>query len=178
MMIDDGTGTGRKAKVNLSNRLETDSSTTDSLEVLNEQGSVWSLPIDAVVPSGATKFFYLLNNGVNIVGVAAVRIATSVAGVYRFIKVTGTAGGGTAVTAVPNNLGSSTPPPAGGQKGTDITGLTEAACLLPMYCAANTFYEFSLPSRWYLTPNTAIAIQAPATATVNGSLLIFIEEES
>ena len=107
MMIEDGTGKGNKTKVNDDNQLETFSTCIDVLELLNENsGAVWVLPMDAVAPSGATKFLYLLNNGTSQIGVAAVRMQSTVAGIFRFTKVIGTAAGGTNLTAVSLNLGS------------------------------------------------------------------------
>ena len=178
MMIEDGTGKGNKTKVNDDNQLETFSTCIDVLESLNEtSGAVWVLPMDAVAPSGATKFLYLLNNGTSQIGVAAVRMQSTVAGIFRFTKVIGTAAGGTNLTAVPLNLGSTIVAPAGAQTGTSITGLTDAGLLLPLYLQANVMFSLDLPGRWYLAPNTALAIQAPGAATVNGIVLIYSEVE-
>lgn len=177
MLLEDGRGSGRKAGVTADNELLVEASVISRLEDLNVNfGEVWTIPIDAVAPSGATKFLYLLNNGSETLGVAAIRLAASVAGVYRITKVMGTAAGGTVVTSVPLNLSSTTPVPGGAQSGATITGLTDAGLLLSLVLVANTMLIVDLPERWYLPPNTAIAIQAPGAATVNGSLVVFQSE--
>ena len=115
MMIEDGTGTGRKAAVTSDNKLRTQAEVQDGLEVLNEEGLVWSIPMDALAPSGATKFFYITNTGSRDMGIALIRLVSSVAGVFRFTKVTGTAAGGAAIVAVPTKLDSAAPCPASTQ---------------------------------------------------------------
>jgi len=172
-MIEDGTGTGRKAKVTLDNLLATQAETRSSLETLNEEGNVWSIPMDAVAPSGATKFLYILNNGTTPLGVALIRISSSVAGLFRFLKVTGTAAGGTAVVPTPTNTASVVPLPGGVQVGANITGLTDAGLLANVYCAVNVVQVIELVARWYVGPNTAIAVQAPGAATVSGNVIIY-----
>ena len=172
-MIEDGTGTGRKARVGSDFKLATSSEVRASLEVLNEEGAVWSVPMDAIAPSGATKFLYILNNGTSPLGIALIRISSSAAGVFRFLKVTGTAAGGTAVTPTPCKTDSTVPLPGGVQSGASITGLTDAGLLTALYVPANTVLVIDLPERWYLGVNTAFAIQAPGAATVNGSVVIY-----
>ena len=177
MIIEDGTGTGAKAKVRPDNQLDVHATVISFLEHLNEEeGKVWSVPFDALAPSGATKFFYLSYTGTDRLGIARIRFASSVAGVFRFLKVTGTPTGGTVLVPVPANLGSPVLPTATILSGASITGLTDAGLLLPLYLQANVTYDLELPARWYLMPNTSLAIQAPGAATVNGNMIIFEED--
>jgi hypothetical protein len=173
MIIEDGTGSGKKARVRASNQLEVFATNVDYLAKLNRDGGVWSLPIDAIAPSGATKFIYILNIDSSNLGLATLRLHTTVAGVYRFTKVTGTPSGGTAIVPTPLNLGSTLPAPVGCESGASITGLSDAGLIMPLYMQANVLTELDFLTRWVLTPNTAIAITAPAAAVVSGMIIIF-----
>jgi hypothetical protein len=176
MIIEDGTGSGSKLKINSNNRIEALAVSVSYLEDLNRNhGTAWIVPMDALAPSGATKFIYMLNNGLQSVGVACVHINSSAAGVYRFTKVSGTAAGGTAIVPSPVNLGSTILAPVLVYGGASITGLTDMGILLLQYVQANVPIEATLYAHWWLTPNTAIAIQAPAAATVNGVFLVYAE---
>jgi hypothetical protein len=79
--------------------------------------------------------------------------------------------------AVPTNLGSTKLPLVTVLNGASITGLADAGLLLPSYLQANVNYDLELPARWYLTSNTALAIQAPGAAAVNGNLLVYEEDD-
>ena len=179
MMIEDGKGTGFKTEVNDENQLETSAVCIDTIEHKNKEHQVvWYIPMDAVAPSGATKFLYIGNNAgqLNVV-VSKVRISSSVAGIFRFLKVTGTPAGGTAIAPVALFL-SSVQLPADGvfQSGASITGLTDAALLAPLYVPANTLIILELQAKWYIVPGTALAIQAPGAAAVNGQVTIYTED--
>ena len=62
------------------------------------------------------------------------------------------------------------------QSGASITGLTDAALLAPLYVPANSMVTLELQAKWYVVPGTAIAIQAPGAATINGQLTIYTED--
>ena len=172
-MIEDGTGTGSRARVTVTNQLATRAEMRPAIETLNVQGNVWSIPIDAVAPSGATKFLHILNTGTVPISVASIRISSSAAGLFRFLKVTGTPAGGTAVVATPCNTTSVVALPGSVQSGASITGLTDSGLLLVTYLLVNTIVMVGLSECWYVGPNTAIAIQAPGAATVSGSIVVY-----
>ena len=179
MMIEDGTGTGNKAEVNDEHQIETSAVCMDMVEHKNKDHHVvWYLPLDAVAPSGATKFFYIGNSAgqLNVV-VSKIRLSSTVAGIFRFVKVTGTPAGGTAVAPTSLFL-SSMQIPADGvfQSGVSITGLTDAALIIPYYVPANSVVTLELQAKWYVAPGTAIAIQAPAAAVVSGAITIYTED--
>ena len=179
MMIEDGKGSGFKAQVNDENQVETSAVCIDMVEHKNKDHHVlWYLPLDAVAPSGATKFFYLGNSAgqFNVV-ISKIRLSSTVAGIFRFLKVTGTPAGGTAVAPTSLFL-SSMQIPADGvfQSGVSITGLTDAALLMPLYVPANSVVTLELQAKWYVAPGTAIAIQAPAAAVVSGAITIYTED--
>jgi len=175
MFIEDGTGSGKRAAVNDDNLLKVFSIGINYLEELNEQGRVWSVPLDAIAPSGATKFFYLTYTGTKRLGISHIHFASSVAGVFRFLKVTGSPTGGTSIVATPLRFDSPIAPVATILSGASITGLTDAGLIVPFYLQANVMVEANLDCRWYIAPNTALAIQAPASAIINGHIDIFEE---
>lgn len=179
MQIEDGKGTGVRAEVSDENQLEVSAVCLDIIEHKNkEHHVVWYLPLDAVAPSGATKFFYIGNNAgqLNVV-ISKLRLSSTVAGIFRFVKVTGTPVGGTVIAPTALFL-SSMQIPADGVflSGVSITGLTDAALIAPIYVPANTMITLDLQAKWYIVPGTAIAIQAPAAAVVSGMVTIYTED--
>ena len=177
MMIEDGTGTGRKAKVSLDNLLTTLSVKIDEMAYANARGKVWTIPLDAVAPSGATWFVLIVNGGLTTYVVHRLFLATSVAGVFRISKVTGTPAGGTAITPSSMNLSTSgLPDMLTTQYGTSITGLTESSIIAPIYLPAGQPVNVETASGIWLPPGTlGLAVKAPAAATVNG-FISFYEE--
>lgn len=179
MFIEDGTGSGFKAKVNKLNNLEVTAYTSAYLEQINEQdGQVFGIPFDAVAPSGATWFFVFQNNGQSTYAVHRIEIASSVAGVFRLSKVTGTPAAGTTVTANSLNLGVlRTLDNVLLQTGTSITGLTESNPVKLLYLPANNMLVLDVISRIYLPPSSMFGLKAPAGAVVNGGIFIYREAE-
>ncbi len=176
-MIEDGTGSGRKAEVDDRNHLHVHAYSVLELEMINEKdGQVFDIPLDAVAPSGATYFFVLQNNGQSTYAMYKILIASSVAGVFRLEKVTGTPAGGTSVTANTMNLGKvSVLDSVLLQTGASITGLTASNPLKLLYLPANQLLQLDIPSRIYMPPGAMLALKAPVGATVNGDLLIYRE---
>ena len=174
-MIEDGTGSGFKAQVTEAHELVTHTHTISEIENVNiSTGRVWSIPLDAVAPSGATYFFYITNLGQTKYGIYRMLLASTVAGVFRVAKVTGTAAGGTAVSPVSLNTGVVVAPDLLTiQKGASITGLTESALIAPIYIPANQPLNLELTSKIVLAPGGALAIQAPAALTVNGFISFY-----
>jgi hypothetical protein len=178
MIIEDGKGTGSKAEVNGENQMEVSAICMDMVEHKNkDHHAVWYVALDAIAPSGATKFLYIGNGGQTNVAVSKLRLASTVAGVFRFVKVTGTPVGGTAVLPTPAFMNSVQQPPAGTfLTGTSITGLTDFSLIMPIYIPANVLFTLDLTAKWYVAPGTAIAVQAPGAATVNGVVTIYTED--
>jgi hypothetical protein len=176
MFIEDGKGSGQKAEVQ-ANKLGVNAHTITELESINEEdGQVFSIPLDAVAPSGATFFWVLQNNGQSTYAFVRLLMASSAAGVFRLSKVSGTPAGGTNVVASSLNLGFvTTVDNLLLQTGASITGLTETNAISLIYFQANVAQLIEFPSRIYLPPGAEIAFKAPGAATVNGSLLIYRE---
>ena len=176
MMLEDGTGTGRKAKVNADNQLEVRSIMTDALRYINvEKGRVWALPIDAVAPSGATWFIVLFNGGTSTYVFTKLVLCSSVAGQFRISKVTGTPVGGTSLSPSALNVGSaSLMDLVTIQTGTSITGLTESGLIVPVYLTAGMTGQIETGPGIIVPPGqTGVAMKAPGAATVNGYIEIY-----
>ena len=178
MMIEDGTGTGRKAKVNLENLLEVVSVGVDYVRHINvTHNKVWTISLDAVAPSGATWFAYFYNGGSKIYVFTRIATASTVAGVFRIAKVTGTAAGGTAIVPSPLNLTSAALMDICTiQSGASITGLTEANLIIPAYIPANQPVNIESAPGIVLPPGAGIAIKAPGALTVNGFIEVYEDE--
>lgn len=175
MLIEDGKGSGRKAEVNPDNRLVVQSVTVPCSSYINkEHGKVWSVPLDAVAPSGETWFFVLFNSGVATYAVSQVTIVSTVAGVFRSSRITGSPTGGTNITSTSLNTGK-TILPTGVlvQKGTSITGLTEGDLISPFYLQTGQPSILQIESMLIIPPGTVgWGLKAPVAATINGYITI------
>jgi hypothetical protein len=172
MLIEDGTGSGRKVKVDGEYRMCVAGVVTTYVDHLNHDGFVWSIPFDAIAPSGATKFFHITYTGLYCLNVVRITISSTVAGVFRFLKVTGTPSGGSTITPVCMNLISTNILQALAQQAVSITGLTDAGLLLPFYLTANQTHNLELSTAWIIQPGASLAIQAPGAATINGNMVV------
>ena len=181
LRIEDGTGGGFEAEVNAENRLVTESIITSDVEWLNSnQGVVWNLPLDGVAPSGATYFFYLYNSGAADLHVTFLSLNSSAAGLFRFEWVGGTQAGGTDIIANTLNLGKARRPQATIQTGASITGLTAGAnggtgLIAVQYLPVNVQRDYVPVSDIVISTGYAVALKAPAAATVNGFMTIYQE---
>lgn len=167
--------TGDVARVNEENQLVTRAVTVPYLSHLNQKsGAVWSIPLDAVAPSGATWFMVFFNtSGENIYAVAQMSITTTVGGVFRASRITGTPSGGTAIVATSLNLGKTTVPNATIQSGASITGLTEGNLIAPLYLPTGQPGVAAAESRIIIPPGTVgLGLKAPAACIVNGYITI------
>ena len=126
--IEDGTGSGVQTQVNSDNRLATDAVQKTEEHFINEDGGkVWTLPFENVtMASGDDIFFYFKNTSSTVhYNITSIRIASSVVGQVKLLVVSGDAVGGTDITAINRNLGSSNAVSAIIQSGVDITGIVD-----------------------------------------------------
>lgn len=127
-VFEDGTGTGFRAKVNSRNQLAVQS-IYHSLymhEALNS-GRAWTIPFDAVDPTGADDYFVYIRNDSAIYNLilVALNASSTVAGTLELQTVTGTPSGGSNITLVAKKIGTTLAPDITAQSGVDITGLTD-----------------------------------------------------
>lgn len=93
-----------------------------------ESGKVWSLTFEDVDPAGADDmFFYLKNTGSNVLRITDIRISSTVAGIVKFKKVSGTPSpvSSTTITPVSRRTGKSPTMQGTCYHDTDITGLSD-----------------------------------------------------
>lgn len=135
--IDDGTGTGNRAKVTSAYRLLTSTVTkTEDHDINESTGKVWSLPFDGLNPTASGDYvFYLKNTGDSVLEISDIRVMADTSPTQLEVNVvSGTAAGGTDITPISRTVGSSVIPTATIQKGSDITGLTSAGTIFFIQC--------------------------------------------
>lgn len=131
MFIEDGRGSSIKAAVNPRHMLRTVAMNV-SYAALNtlDHGTSWTFPFVDITPAGADDYFlYIRNENITDHIIARVNISSTEPGFVQVHVVSGTASGGTAVTPVQRNTGSTNDPELDVQSGTDITGLTNDGIL-------------------------------------------------
>ena len=93
---------------------------------MRKNGDLWLLPIAAIDPTGADdNFAYLKNDGLPQIEVLSVDVLTTVAGIVKMEKCSGTAAGVTARDPLNLNGKFGDTPEITFGTGVDITGLTD-----------------------------------------------------
>lgn len=176
MLIEDGNGTGVRARVDQFNRLDVHNEVNQRL-ISRQSGKTWSMSFEDVDPVGAgDKFAYLTYTGADALVISTIRIYTTVAGRVRMEKVTGTPTyvGETALDITSRNLGSAIVPLGDYNSDTNITGLTDAGTILVFGTEAESYIEARVESEIFLTPGTAIALEwGAATGVLSGTLTAY-----
>jgi archaellum component FlaG (FlaF/FlaG flagellin family) len=179
--IEDGEGSGRVAGVDAERRLRTLATSEDfDAHINKESNKVWSIPFEGLNPDGADDYVvYIKNTGDKVLHVSDIRVMADTAATQLEVHaVSGTASGGTAITAVPKTIGAAATPSATIESGTDITGLTNDGILYFIQCAVvNTEYQLDISSRIRIPKGKALALLVEtATANITGVITI-VEEE-
>lgn len=176
--IESAVGTPHGAEVDSENRLHVFSVSVPDDRHINEEGGVWSLYFTNT-PTGANDyFFYVKNTGTKDLRISDIRISSSVATAVNINVVTGTQAGGTTITPVNRNLGSSRIPTATIEQGVDITGLTSTGTLFFQECAtADTLYHLSTSSNIIIPQGTSLALQRVAATGLITCVVSLIEAE-
>lgn len=176
MNIEDGTGSGEKLRIDDSNRAHVFAETVSDLESISTRGYLWTLPLDAVAPSGATNFLYVKNTGVDDIHIPHIRIASSVATKIRMYSCTGIAAGGTDLVVSNRHLGRAHKPDAIVQTGASITGLVAGELLanIPLQ-AGYIMLQFVVDSHFQIPPGAAVLFSSSVAATIEGFLTMYEE---
>ena len=105
-----------------------------------------------------------------------IRLFSDNAASYDFAEVTGTAAGGSAVTAAQKNLGSSNVPSTTALDGV-ITGLTYGTPIYEMWVKANDTFQFKTSSHVKIPNGKAMAIRwRGATGhTIKGTISLHVD---
>ena len=173
LQIEDGTGTGKKVKVDESFRILTQAEVTTKDQDLNERtGKVWSASFENISPTGTDDFiFYLKNTGDNDVQVSDFRLSSETAATQAVIVgVSGTPSSGNDIIPVSRTVGSSATPSVTVQSGVNITGLTSDGVIFYMQCSSvGQQYRLSTSSKIIIEKGKAIGIYIEtSTASVTG----------
>jgi hypothetical protein len=176
MILEDGTGSGRKLAINENNRAEVESTIVPYPSRINQDtGKVWSISLEGLAPSGATWFLAFFNSGSTTYAISQMMMVSSVAGVFRASKITGTPAGGTTIVPTSLNLSKTVLLDlCTVESGTSITGLTEGSLIAPIYLPQYQPVILPADSLIIIPPGTVgLGIKAPAAATVNGFITVF-----
>lgn len=169
---------GQVADVDTENRLRVFSVMQPQDKHLNTESKVFSIYFTNT-PTGANDFFfYLKNDGTRDLFITDIRITSSVVTQIFYKHVSGTAVGGTAITPVNRNLGSSNFPSATIEQGVDITGLTDLGEVFYEECSiANTLFHLRTTSNIIIPQGQAIAFQRVEATGLIDCLVSVVEAE-
>lgn len=179
--IESARGTGYGLEIDAQNRALTLSVTEpEDFHINQSNGKVWSIPFEGLNPAGADDYVvYIKNTGSKNLRITDVRIMADTAATQVEINVvTGTATGGSDITPVARNLGSSETPTATIQSGTDIGGLTSAGTLFFLQCdTVNREYHLRTTSNIIIPKSKAVGLLVEtATANVTGVISLLESE--
>lgn len=178
-ILEDGTGSGKKAKVDGDNRLATFAVQTSEEHHENEDNKrAWTASFDALDPTGADDYFAVLQNtDTAIRAVSRLIVSSTTAGILEFQRVTiTTLSGGSADEVNSWSLGEADPSGITFETGVNITGITDAGVLRFITLVANVgrVIEFFQTAR--LKQNEAIALLWTAGDGVLTGNIDFYEE--
>jgi hypothetical protein len=161
MIIEDGTGSGHKAKVNDEYELETRAQTTGRAEWENHNHErAYAMYFSqAAANSGANECLGYIKNTADLdLVIDEISIHATAADTIYVSKVTGTAAGGSSITPTNANVGSGLTATVTTMQHTAITGLTDGGRLMNFYLAANGFVVREPKATIIIKKNSAIAI--------------------
>jgi hypothetical protein len=171
LIIEDGTGSGRKAAVNTDHFLQTLAQTFPYEHYINHrQKGAYSIIFD-VTPTGAGDcIFYIKNtNDIDMIINNITLQSQSQEAIELTLGDLGTPVGGTDYVPVNRTSGAANTSDCISQYGTDITGLTKGGVIEKLYCTSGASQSYLWLSDFILPKNTTFAIYA-----VNGSIRITI----
>lgn len=150
---------------------------------LNRLGELHYAPVDAVDPTGADdNFAYFRNDGNDPLEVLGMNFSTTVAGVIKVERCTGTPSGGTAVSLIKGNGVTNRGLEATFQAGADITGLTDAGIVGVLGLdAAHKSGELNLEGAVILNKDEAVLFNwSAATGVLTGAIKVarVVEEKA
>jgi hypothetical protein len=139
-MFVEGGASSKRAEVNTLNQLETMAMRVSRTGWMTlREGVVWTVPFDAIDPTGADDYFlFIRNDGAEPLAITKLSVSSTVAGIVELQGVTGDPSGGTAVAVVNRQVGNNKTPDTTIESGVNITGLTDAGVLEFIRLVANT----------------------------------------
>jgi len=166
--IEDGKGSGVIAQVTTKNRLSVDAAvSTRDFFVSKDEGQAYHVVSEDATAVANEETFYIQNSSTSKnLFIDHLILATDTANKFRLKKVTGTAAGGSALTAENLNMTSSNSADAVMRGDGSITGLTDAGDVTIIRVDANDTGEMEFEDKLILGQNDAIAIETEANAAV------------
>lgn len=175
----DGTGTGKRAKVNSLNQLETSSVTQSAERFANlEYGKAWHVVIEQTATGGNDNIFYFENTGSTnlIIEGFTYRVASAESVLIYLNNTVSTLAGGTTATPVANNTGSANAPDATIEAGNNITGVTVGDLVDRVYMTSTESTGYNFDQDMIISPGGNFMIQA-VTGSVQVSMTIIFHED-
>jgi hypothetical protein len=164
MRIENGVGESRYAEVNAEFQLATNS-VTETLEhfVNSQKGKSWIAVVQQTPTGAGDYFFYIKNTGtVNMIFEGIDYRVASAEQVRIFLNHVGTTSGGSSVTAVNLNTGSSAAPSATIEAGNDITGLSGGSVASRLFLTSTETTHFNFSQDIVIAPGGTLALEAVA----------------
>ena len=187
MLIEDGTGSGRTARVNDENRLQT-STITSSLEhaINHEKGLAFNVLFQqtptyldpSTTDSGDVCIFYMKNTSETTIVLEGIDLRLAGTSQTTIIKVigkdSGTPVGGTTITPANLNLGSGKTADGTFLGGDQITGLSGGTELLKVYIeSSNVTLSYNFEQDIIVPKNNIITIYSSEVDTEVDAMIIF-----
>lgn len=179
MMLNDGTGTGNRAKVDDKNRLTTLAITETLDKQINRDGKVWSVTSNTTAVGANDFIFYLKNTGDELITITDIRASSGAATKLYIQAVDGTPTftAGADLTPVNRNRGQVAVPTATIKEDTNTTGLSDEGTLFILPCpTANTLYHIRTTSGIIIPKGQAIAAYTSAATSLE-VVWSFVAEE-
>lgn len=167
MIIDDGTGSGRKAEVNKNNKLMVNAVAASPEHFINTKGQAYSVSFAATPAGPGDCFFYMKNTSdtdMIIEGFGLYLVANEYVDVN--LKVEGIPIGGSDITPINLNGGSGNLADGDFENGNDITGLTGSVAYRFYHASGNDTKYHNFEMDIILTKNQTLmlCIQTGTTA--------------
>lgn len=151
---------GQVANVDDKNRLSTFAVADPFDKHRNTVGKAWALHFSNTPTGAGDNFFYIRNDGTKDLFITHVRITSSVVTQMLYNHVSGAPVGGTTLTPLNRNLGSSGAPAATIEQGVNITGLTDIGVIFFEECSiVNTLFTLTISSNIIIPQGQAVAFQ-------------------
>jgi hypothetical protein len=183
MIIQDGTGTGRSAKVDLNNQIHAKSVTvTQIAHASYNEGDAFALPFSQAGAAGANDcILYIKNLDSRPLIISQLWLnATAADTIYAKYGMTGTPAGGTTPVPVNLNTGSARLSNTLCHQHTSITGLAGGTMVFRSYFTANAISQrLYFDDAFVLAQNGVwtLHILAASANTITGTLMFFFHEE-
>jgi hypothetical protein len=176
--IIDGTGSGKRVKVNNTNQLEVSSVSQTTEHYANEtRGMAWHAVLEQTATGANDNIFYFKNTGLTkyVIEGFTYRVASAESILIYLNNNLTTLSGGTTIVPVNNNTGSSSVPTATIESGNNITGVTVGNLVDRVYLTSTETSSYNFEQDIVLSAGGDFMIQAVSGAVLVSLTIIFHE---